>query len=99
MMLGFLESLVLYQTDRVPCDIDGDGKISEHFLVAGMDTGVERFNPEWLFRVPGKIEGPVRTRGGERILSFALTNVRPAEGLDPDLLQDSHGDAFPDVSD
>jgi len=25
-----LESLVLYQTERIPCDIDGDGKISEH---------------------------------------------------------------------
>jgi hypothetical protein len=98
-VLAFLESLVLYQTEQVPCDIDGDGKISEHFLVAGMDTGVERFNPEWLFRVPGKIEGPVRTRGGERIVSFALTNVRQAYGLDLELLKDSDGDGFPDVID
>ena len=28
-------------------------------MVAGMDTGYERFNPEWLFNAPGKIEGPV----------------------------------------
>ena len=98
-LIHFLESLVLYQTEQVPCDIDGDGKISEHFMVAGMDTGIERFNPEWLFRVPGKIEGPVRTRGGERIVSFALTNVRQAYGLDLELLKDSDGDGFPDVID
>ena len=28
-------------------------------MVQGMDTGLERFNPEWLFSVPGKIEGPI----------------------------------------
>jgi hypothetical protein len=97
-VIAFLESLVLYQTDRLPCDLDGDGKISEHFMVAGMDTGTERFNPEWLFKVPGKIEGPVRVRG-ERLTSFALTNVRRAYGLDLKYLKDSDGDGFPDVID
>jgi hypothetical protein len=97
-VVAFLESLVLYQTDRLPCDLDGDGTISEHFRVAGMDTGLERFNPEWLFRVPGKIEGPVVVRG-ERITSFALTNVRQAYGLDLRYLRDSDGDGFPDVID
>ena len=66
-MLDFLDSLVLYQTDRLPCDVDGDGKISEHFVVAGRDTGLERFNPEWLFRVPGRIEGPMANVRGERL--------------------------------
>src|SRR5437879_8997041 len=42
----FLQSLVLYQTDQLPCDIDGDGTIAEHFIVQGMDTGRERFHPE-----------------------------------------------------
>jgi hypothetical protein len=99
LVLDFLESLVLYQTERVPCDIDGDGKISEHFLVQGMDTGYERFNPEWLFRVPGKIEGPVENVRGEKIVSYALTNVRDAYGLDLEYLKDSDGDGFPDVID
>ena len=98
-MLDFLESLVLYQTDRLPCDLDGDGQISEHFMVAGMDTGLERFNPEWLFRVPGKIEGPCTNVRGERITSFALTNVRAAYGLNLPYLKDSDGDGFPDVID
>jgi hypothetical protein len=99
MVLDFLESLVLYQTDRLPCDLDGDGKISEHFTVAGMDTGLERFNPEWLFRVPGRIEGPIVNVQGQKITSFALTNVRQAYGLDLDYLKDSDGDGFPDVID
>jgi hypothetical protein len=98
-VLDFLESLVLYPTEQIPCDIDGDGRISEHFLVQGMDTGVERFNPEWLFRVPGKIEGPTVNLRGERITSYALTNVRQAYGLDLEYLKDSDGDGFPDVID
>jgi hypothetical protein len=98
-LLDFLESLVLYQTERIPCDIDGDGKISEHFMVAGMDTGTERLNPEWLFRVPGKIEGPVENVRGEKIVSHALVNVREAYGLDLEYLRDSDGDGFPDVID
>jgi hypothetical protein len=98
-VIAFLQSLVLYQTDQLPCDLDGDGRISEHFIVQGMDTGLERFNPEWLFRVPGKIEGPVRNLHGERITSHALTNVRQAYGLDLEYLKDSDGDGFPDVID
>jgi hypothetical protein len=99
MVIEFLESLVLYSTERIPCDINGDGKISEHFMVQGMDTGYERFNPEWLFKVPGKIEGPVENLRGEKVMSHALTNVRQAYGLDLPYLKDSDGDGFPDVID
>lgn len=98
-LLDFLESLVLYQTERIPCDIDGDGHIREHFVVAGRDTGTERLNPEWLFRVPGKIEGPVENVRGEKIVSHALVNVREAYGLDLEYLRDSDGDGFPDAID
>jgi cytochrome c553 len=98
-VLAFLQSLVLYQTDQLPCDLDGDGVIAEHFSVQGMDTGVERFNPEWLFREPGKVEGPILNVRGEPIVSFALTNVRAAYGLDLPYLKDRDGDGFPDVID
>ena len=47
---------MLYSVDDLPCDVDGDGMISEHFIVAGQDTGIERLNPEWLFKVPGRID-------------------------------------------
>lgn len=98
-LLDFLRSLVLYQTDQLPCDLNGDGRIDEHFQVQGMDTGRERFNPEWLFAVPGQIEGPVQNVRGEAITSFALKNVRRAYGLDLMFLRDSDGDGFPDVID
>ena len=99
MVIQFLESLVLYQTDRLACDLDGDGKISERFVVAGVDTGYERFNPEWLFRVPGRIEGPIMNVRGDAIMSNALTNVVDAYGLRLDFLKDSDLDGFPDVID
>lgn len=99
LVICFLQNLVLYQTDQLPCDINGDGKISNHFMVQGMDTGIERFNPEWLFCVPAKIEGPSRNVRGERIVSFALTNLREAYGLDLPYLRDTDGDGFPDVID
>lgn len=98
-VLEFLGSLVLHQTDRLPCDIDGDGRISESFLVQGMDTGRERFQPEWLFRVPGRIEGPITNVQGERVVSFALTNVSASHGLDLEYLRDRDGDGFPDATD
>jgi hypothetical protein len=98
-LVCFLQSLVLYQTDQLPCDIDGDGAISSHLVVQGMDTGEERFNPEWLFRVPGKIEGQIHNFRGEPVFSQALTNVRQAYGLDLEYLKDSDGDGFPDVID
>jgi hypothetical protein len=99
LMVEFLESLVLYQNDRLACDVDGDGRISEHFVVAGIDTGIERFNPEWMFRVPGRIEGPMMNLRGQTITSYALTNVADAYGLKLDLLRDSDLDGFPDVID
>jgi hypothetical protein len=67
--------------------------------VAGKDTGYERFNPEWLFNSPGRIEGPITNVQGERITSYALTNVRDAYGLDLEYLKDTDKDGFPDVTD
>jgi hypothetical protein len=98
-VICFLSSLVLYQTDTLPCDINGDGKIDKHYKVAGMNTGIERFNPEWLFKIPCKIEGPIRNLQGDMILSCAILNVREAYGLDLPYLRDSDGDGFPDVID
>ncbi len=96
---AFLERLVLYQTDQLPCDLDGDGKISQHFSVAGQDTGTERLNPEWLFRTPGRIEGPVTNPQGQPVTSFALTNLNDAYSLTLPLMKDTDGDFFPDVMD
>lgn len=95
-VLAFLRGLVLYGVDDLPCDVDGDGTIAEHFTVAGQDTGVERLNPEWLFKTPGRIEGWIVNGMGERVQSFALTNAIEAYGGTLMYLMDADGDGFPD---
>ncbi|MBI3890329.1 MAG: hypothetical protein HY303_02215 [Candidatus Wallbacteria bacterium] len=95
-LVAFLSGLVLYSTEDLPCDVNGDGRVEPHFAVAGRDTGRERFNPEWLFRVPGRIEGPVTAPDGSKVVSFALTNVDEAYGTKLGLLRDEDGDGFPD---
>jgi hypothetical protein len=95
-VIAFLNSLVLYSTEELPTDVDGDGKIAAHFRVARRDTGPERFNPEWLFNTPGQIEGPVTAPDGRRIVSQALVNCRQAYGLDLPLCRDRDRDGFPD---
>ncbi len=98
-VLAFLRSLVLYQTDTLPCDINGDGRIDEHFMVAGQDVGLETLRPEWLLKEPCRIEGPTTGTLGELIISMAITNVRQAYGLDLPYLADSDEDGWPDVID
>jgi hypothetical protein len=97
-LLAFLRGLVLYPVDDLPCDVDGDGRIAEHFGVAGADTGPERLNPEWLFRVPGRIEGEVNVPGGGRVRSFALLNPEEAYGSRLRYLVDEDQDGFPDAT-
>lgn len=96
---AFLRSLVLFSCDDLPTDVNGDGRIDPHFMVAGQDTGEERFNPEWLFRTPGRIEGPITAPDGARIVSHALTNVVESYGLDLPYLRDTDGDGMPDARD
>jgi len=99
MVTAFLRSLILYSPSDLPCDINGDGRIEEHFTVAGRDTGEERFNPEWLFRVPLQIEGQVPNPQGITIQSLAGVNCRDAYGWSLPYLQDSDDDGFPDLID
>jgi Di-haem oxidoreductase, putative peroxidase len=96
-ILAFLRSLVLYQTDQLPCDIDGDGRISNDYLVDGASVGIETFRPEWLLRVPCKIEGELVNVLGSKIVSRAVTNVRAAYGLDLDYIRDEDEDGWPDL--
>jgi hypothetical protein len=98
-LAAFLNSLVLYQSDRLPTDLDEDGMIKAQFVVAGRETGEERFNPEWLFRVPCEIEGPVRAPDTSPLTSFACVNVPAAYGETLGWLRDTDQDGFPDVTD
>jgi len=96
-ILDFLSSLVLYSLETLPCDVDGDGVVSDHFIVAGRDTGRETFNPEWLFRVPGEIEGVVTAPDGSRVLSRALRNVQEAYGCSLPWIVDRPRSGYPEI--
>lgn len=98
-VLDFLERLVLYDIESLPTDVDGDGVISDNFVVAGVDTGPERFNAEWLFRVPVQIQGDVVNVDGETVRSFAAMNIVDSYGLDLEHRRDSDIDGWPDVWD
>ncbi len=98
-LLRFLEQLRLYDIESLPTDVDGDGRIANDFVVAGVDTGGERFCAEWLFRVPVQIQGLVRNHDGATIRSFAATNLADAYGMLLPLRLDRDGDGWPDVWD
>ena len=98
-MLNLLQKLVLYDIETLPSDIDGDGQIAPSFVVAGIDTGVERFNAEWLFQVPLRIQGPFVNGDGVTIRSFAGTNIPAAYGHSLSLRADSDADGWPDAWD
>ncbi|MCB9868536.1 MAG: hypothetical protein H6837_01685 [Planctomycetes bacterium] len=98
-LINWLRKLQLFDIETLPCDVDGDGKIANHFRVAGMDTQQERFNAEWLFRNPVQIQGRFRNIDGQKIWSFAATNIPLAYGLDLPLRRDSDLDGWPDVWD
>lgn len=98
-LIEFLGRLQLYDIESLPCDINSDGQISAHYMVAGQDTLEERFNPEWLFRVPLSIQGAVSNSAGQVFTSFAGTNIDAAYGRTLALRKDSDGDCWPDAWD
>jgi hypothetical protein len=98
-LIEFLEQLQLYDIESLPTDIDGDGQISPNFIVAGVDTGMERFNAEWLFSTPLQIQGDCLNSRGEIIRSFAGVNVDQAYQRNLPLRRDSDLDGWPDVWD
>jgi hypothetical protein len=98
-LIDFLGRLQLYDIESLPADIDGNGQISANFMVAGRNTLQERFNAEWLFRVPVAIQGLVTNSAGVSLTSFAATNTEEAYGRNLLLRRDSDADCWPDVWD
>ena len=99
-LIDFLRKLQLYDIENMPTDLDGDGVISENFIVAGVDTGIERFNAEWLFRRPVQIQGMVTPKHSTyQIRSFAAVNRGSAYGLGLAYRKDTDLDGWPDVWD
>jgi len=98
-VLTLLEGLQLYDIETLPTDIDGDGLISQSFTVAGRDTRVERFNPEWLFQSPARIQGSTLNAFGDTVLSCCVENLDDAYGQLLPYRVDSDDDGWPDVWD
>ena len=98
-LVAFLDKLRLYDIESLPSDIDGDGVIANAHLVQGMDTGGERFNAEWLFATPLRIQGLYVNGVGTVIRSNAGVNIAEAYGHNLLLRRDSDEDGWPDVWD
>jgi hypothetical protein len=98
-VVSFLSKLVLYDVESLPTDVDADNVISADHVVAGVGTGFERFNAEWLFKVPVQIQGMVANFYGQPINSFAAINLSTAYGLTLPLRVDTDLDGWPDVWD
>ncbi|HXO40260.1 MAG TPA: di-heme oxidoredictase family protein [Thermoanaerobaculia bacterium] len=99
LLIDFLASLVLYATDDIPADIDGDGVVSPSLLVLGQDVGRERFDPRFLFSVVPRFRFlyDVQDEQGRRRRLLLIDNVRQSYGLDLPYRRDDDGDGFPDV--
>lgn len=98
-VVAFLRSLVLFQPQDLPTDLDGDGVISPHYKLAGREVGPERFQPELLFRRPPRYAGWTEGPDGSKFFSYALLNVSEAYGEDLAALADGDGDTVPDLLD
>lgn len=99
LLLRYLDSLVLYATDEIPSDIDGDGVANDDFRVAGQIVGAERFDPRFLFAVPPRWRFLYDTRGPDgRLFRLGfITNLRETYRLDLPYRADADGDHFADV--
>ncbi len=98
-LLDFLGRLRLYDLENLPTDLNGDGLISDNFVVAGKDTGYERFNAEWLFETPLEIQGDYVNVDGVTVTSFAGVNIDAAYGQLLEYRADDDDDGWPNVWD
>lgn len=97
-LIEYLESLVLFSTDEIPADLDGDNFISVPFEVAGQEVGYERFDARFLFAHPPRLEviAEINRPNGLPAPLAKIINLAETYGLDLPLRIDSDGDGFPD---
>ncbi len=101
LLIEYLESLVLYSTDEIRSDIDGDGVPAEPFQVAGVDVGYERFDARFLFSHPPRyrrLDMVVDAYGRRRPL-LLIENIAETYSLELPYRRDQDRDGLPDVLD
>lgn len=96
-LIAYLRTLVLYQTDLLPADIDGDSRIASDFRMAGRSLGPERFFPELLFRVTPVYRGWIEGPDGDRYFSYEMLNQAAVYGEDLQALTDRDRNGIPDL--
>lgn len=100
-LLKYLDALVLYSTDEIQSDINGDGALADAFQVAGTDVGYERFDARFLFVHPPRFRSvgkAVTPYGRPKVLAL-IENIPEAFALDLPARRDTDRDGFPDVLD
>ena len=99
LLLAYLESLILYPTDEIAADIDGDGVRAESFEVQGQYVGYERFDARFLFAVAPRYKHlyDVKDYMGRSVPLSLIENVAETYRLDLPYRRDADGDGFPDI--
>jgi hypothetical protein len=101
LIIEYLESLVLYPTDMLPTDLNGDGVVDDRFTVNGYEVGYERFDARFLFSVTPRYRRlyKVKDASGRQIVLGLIDNLTEAFRLNLPYRLDTDGDGFPDVID
>jgi Di-haem oxidoreductase, putative peroxidase len=101
LLLDYLTSLVLYPTDEIPADVNGDGVIADEFEVAAQPVGYERFDARFLFAHPPRYQpvGKIVRYHGRTLPAALIENIGEAYGLDLAFRADKDSDGFPDAVD
>lgn len=101
LLLEYLRSLVLYSTDEIPADVDGDGQIAGDFTVAGQKVGYERFEARFLFARPRRDTslGDTVRYNGRSVPLLLVENIDEAYGFGLRFRVDADQNGFPDVLD
>jgi hypothetical protein len=101
LLIEYLRSLVLYPTDEIPADINGDGKIAAEYVVNGRQVGYERFDARLLFAHPPRFKnvGTYTRYDGRQMPLLLIENISEAYGLRLPARIASGGSGFPDILD